>query len=222
MSADAERAEEPALGQNDAVFAAAYAIILPPCVPWQTAGTLPCVRLLKKDMASEYVKDSYCSYCGAAYPEDYPWPRRCPQCRNATYRNPLSVSVVLLPIDDGLLLVRRTQNPQAGKLALPGGYIEVGETWQEAGAREVREETGFTVDAAGIRLFDARSAPDGTLLVFGLAPPQSSQDMPPFVASNETSEMAVAPGPLELAFLLHTEIAARYWKEKTDAEADVR
>ena len=145
-------------------------------------------------------------------------PGRAVACTAATptYRNPLPVSVVLLPIDDGLLLVRRTNDPQAGKLALPGGFIEVGETWQEAGAREVREETGFTVEAGGIRLFDALSAPDGTLLVFGLAPPFSSQDLPPFVPSSETSEMAVTRGPLELAFSTHTEVVARYWKERSE------
>ena len=164
-------------------------------------------------MQQEFAKDSHCSYCGTALPADVPWPRRCTLCGNATYRNPLPVSVVLLPIDDGLLLVRRVNDPQAGKLALPGGFIEVGETWQEAGAREVLEETGFTVEAGSIRLFDARSAPDGTLLVFGLAPPVLSRDLPPFVPSSETSEMTVMRGPLELAFSTHTEVVARYWKE---------
>lgn len=167
------------------------------------------------------VKNSHCSYCGAAFPVALPWPRRCPHCRNVTYQNPLPVSVVLLPVDDGLLLIRRTQEPQAGKLALPGGFVEVGETWQEAGAREVGEETGITIDAGGIRLFDARSAPDGTLLVFGLAPPLPSQNLPPFVPSKETSEMTVAHGPLELAFPTHTEAAARFWKEITHG-SDVR
>ncbi len=164
----------------------------------------------------EAVKNSHCSYCGVAFPADLPWPRRCPACGSVTYRNPLPVSVVLLPVDDGLLLVRRTQEPQAGKLALPGGFIEIGETWQEAGAREMREETGIMIDAGGIRLFDTRSAPDGTLLVFGLAPPQSSQALPPFLPSDEPSEMTVARGPLDLAFPTHTEAAARYWKEKHD------
>ena len=174
-------------------------------------------------MQQEFVRDVHCSYCGTAFPTDAPWPRRCVHCGNATYRNPLPVSVVLLPIDDGLLLVRRTNDAQAGKLALPGGFIEVGETWQEAGAREVREETGFTVEAGEIRLFDARSAPGGTLLVFGLAPPQMSRDLPPFVLSSETSEMTVARGPLELAFSTHTEVVARYWKERVeDGEADIR
>jgi len=172
-------------------------------------------------MQKEYAKNSYCSYCGTEFPPSLPWPRRCQHCGNVSYRNPLPVSVVLLPVDDGLLLIRRTQEPQAGKLALPGGFVEVGETWQEAGARELREETGITTEAGGIRLFDARSAPDGTLLVFGLAPPQSSQDLPPFVASAETSEMTVARGPLELAFSTHTEVVARYWKERDSNGNDV-
>ena len=171
-------------------------------------------------MQQEFVKDSHCSSCGTAFPADAPWPRRCPHCRNVTYRNPLPVSVVLMPIDDGLLLVRRTQNPQAGKLALPGGFIEVGETWQEAGAREVYEETGFRVEAGGIRLFDALSAPDGTVLVFGLAPRQSSQNLPPFVPSNETSEMTVVRGPIELAFSTQTQVVARYWKETFEDGTD--
>ena len=196
---------------------------MPPYAPEQTAGTRPARRLFNGNMQLEFAKDTYCSHCGTAFPADAPWPHRCLHCGNATYRNPLPVSVVLLPIDDGLLLVRRTQNPQAGKLALPGGYIEVGETWQGAGAREVYEETGFTVETDSIRLFDTRSAPNGTLLVFGLAPPQSSQNMPAFVPSRETSEMRVAQGPLDLAFLTHTEVVARYWKETfEDGKTDTR
>ena len=129
----------------------------------------------------------------------------------------MPVAVLLLPIDGrGLLLVRRTQEPQAGHWSLPGGFIENGESWQDAGARELFEETGFTVDPAGIRLFDTRSAPDGTLLVFGLAPPQLSERLPKFRASPETSEAMIVQGPRELAFSTHTETANRYWKEIAD------
>jgi len=162
---------------------------------------------------SEFQKNSHCSYCGTAFAADAMWPRRCDYCGNTTYSNPLPVSVVLLPIDGGLLLVRRTQEPQAGRWALPGGFIETGETWQEAGAREMREETGYRIDPAGICLFDTRSAPDGTLLVFGLAQAVASASLPVFTASSETSEAFIATGPMELAFSTHTETAARYWKE---------
>jgi len=161
-------------------------------------------------------KNSHCSYCGTAFPTNAAWPRRCGSCGHTTYSNPLPVSVLLLPVDgDGLLLVRRTQEPAAGRWALPGGFIESGETWQEAGSRELREETSLAVDPAAIRLFDTRSAPDGTLLVFGLAPNQRSEAMPPLVPSNETSAFTIAHEPLTLAFSTHTETAARFWHEQS-------
>ncbi|HET9221798.1 MAG TPA: NUDIX domain-containing protein, partial [Roseiflexaceae bacterium] len=96
-------------------------------------------------------KHSHCSYCGAAFAEGQPWPRLCAACGNTTYLNPTPVAVVLLPVDDGLLLVRRAIPPHVGKLALPGGYVNLDETWQEAGAREVLEETGVVIDPQEIR-----------------------------------------------------------------------
>lgn len=45
-----------------------------------------------------------------------------------------------------LLLIRRAKPPQAGRWSLPGGRVEPGERLREAVAREVREETGLTVD----------------------------------------------------------------------------
>ena len=163
--------------------------------------------------AYAYTKNSHCSYCGSQFPTGLSWPRRCPTCSNLTYLNPLPVAVVLLPVDAGLLLVRRTNAPQAGELAFPGGFIGMRETWQEAGARELREETGITLAATDLRLFDTRSAPDGTLLVFGLAPHQQTADLPPFVPTNETSEAVLMPGPGPLAFSTHTEAADRWWQE---------
>ena len=158
-------------------------------------------------------KNSHCSYCGSRFPDALPWPRRCPTCGNVTYLNPLPVSVVLLPVDEGLLLVRRTNAPQIGELALPGGFINVGETWQEAGARELREETGITLAPTDLNLFDTRSAPDGTLLVFGLAPHRRAADLPPFIPTNETSETTIMPGPGPLAFSTHTEVATCWWQQ---------
>lgn len=58
--------------------------------------------------------------------------------------------VVLVPIRGGLLMIRRGVADGHGELALPGGYQKRGETWQEAGAREVCEETGVCIDAEGL------------------------------------------------------------------------
>ena len=157
---------------------------------------------------------SHCSFCGSAYTPDLPWPRLCADCGNTAYRNPLPVSVVLLPVDHGLLTVRRAIEPRIGQLALPGGFINIGESWQAAGAREVLEETGISIDPATISDFWTRSAPDGTVLVFGLARGLSGADLPTFVANEETAELVIVRAPTPLAFPLHTDAAAAWFARR--------
>jgi ADP-ribose pyrophosphatase YjhB (NUDIX family) len=157
------------------------------------------------------IRNSYCSFCGAAFAPDQTWPRVCASCANTSYLNPLPVAVLLLPVDGGLLVVRRGIEPRLGELALPGGFIDVGESWQRAAVRELFEETGITADAAGVTLFDTLSAPDGTVLVFGVAEPTTADALPPMVPTAETAEWFTVDGPRELAFPLHTQVMARYF-----------
>ena len=158
-----------------------------------------------------------CTFCGARFLPEQPWPRRCAACGETTYRNPTPVAVAVQPVGAGLLVVRRAIPPAQDRLALPGGFIEVGESWQEAVARELREETGLTADPDGVRLYDTVSAPDGTLLVFGILPPLASADaMPGPAANDESSGWEVLKGPTELGFSIHTAVADRYFAEVAD------
>ena len=160
-------------------------------------------------------KNSHCSFCGQAFDANQRWPRVCTACDNTTFLNPLPVAVILLPVDEGVLLVRRNIEPQIGQLALPGGYMNLGETWQQAGTRELFEETGIIIRPADVREFRVKSAPGGTtLLVFGIAPTMRSQDLPEFVPNEETQEVCVITAPQELAFSTHTEALQEYFASR--------
>lgn len=157
-----------------------------------------------------YSQDSHCSFCGTQFPENLPWPRRCDNCSNTSYKNPLPVAVLLLPVDEGVLTIRRAVEPRKGQLALPGGFIEVGESWQAAAARELYEEAGINIDPAHVTLYQVHSAPDGTVLIFGVAPPRQSVNLPLFIPTSESSERIIVTTPIPLAFPLHTAVLADY------------
>ena len=158
------------------------------------------------------MKNSHCSYCGNAFEAEQAWPRQCSACHQTSYLNPSPVAVGLVPVDNGLLVIRRTVAPRIGSLALPGGFIDIGESWQQGCVREIEEETGLRIPADDVQLYDVLSAPDGTVLIFGIVSSRTAADIASFVPNSETSEMLVIQGPTELAFPLHNQAAARFWQ----------
>jgi 8-oxo-dGTP diphosphatase len=57
----------------------------------------------------------------------------------------LTVDAIIL-FKNGLVLVKRKNPPYQGKFALPGGFVEIGESAEKAAAREAFEETGLLVE----------------------------------------------------------------------------
>jgi len=157
-------------------------------------------------------KNDHCSFCGLRFPDESSWPRTCSQCQQRTYLNPLPVAVALVPIAGGLLTVRRSIPPRIGDLALPGGFIDMGEGWREAVVRELYEETGITLPAMDVQFFESFSSSGGHLLIFGQCPELPT--LPAFLANSEVSELVVIDQPIELAFPLHTQAMQRWFANR--------
>jgi 8-oxo-dGTP diphosphatase len=107
---------------------------------------------------------------------------------------------VVIPSEKGVVLIRRGSEPFAGQWALPGGFVEVGETVKEAAVREAAEETGLAVEVS--RLVGVYSDPERdprghNVSVAFLAQVLSGQ----MQAASDASEVDVLdPESVDLAF----------------------
>jgi ADP-ribose pyrophosphatase YjhB (NUDIX family) len=61
-----------------------------------------------------------------------------------SHRNPLPTVDIIIEVPGGIILIKR-KNPPLG-WAIPGGFIEYGESAEQAAQREAKEETGLTID----------------------------------------------------------------------------
>lgn len=69
----------------------------------------------------------------------------CPFCGREIekYRNPFPTVDIIIRVQGGILLIQR-KNPPYG-WALPGGFVDYGESLEEAAVREAREETSLDI-----------------------------------------------------------------------------
>ena len=68
----------------------------------------------------------------------------CSSCDFIDYKNPLPVAVAITVKGKKFLLIKRGLAPKKGTWGNPSGFIEVGETPEEASLRELKEETGIS------------------------------------------------------------------------------
>lgn len=62
----------------------------------------------------------------------------------------LTVDIITIRKDGSIVLVKRRNPPFQGQWAIPGGFVEYGETVEAAAVREAKEETGLNVELAEI------------------------------------------------------------------------
>ncbi len=72
------------------------------------------------------------------------------------YKNPYPTVDLIIEIEDGIVLIRRKNRPFGW--ALPGGFVDYGESLEDAAVREAKEETGL--DVRLVRQLHSYSEPD--------------------------------------------------------------
>ncbi len=158
----------------------------------------------------------YCPMCATPLVEnEIEHVRRpvCPQCGFIQYLNPLLVVLVVIRYMDKLLLSKRNIEPGKGLWNFCGGFVELGETVQEAAMREVKEEANLDVQLEN--LIGIYSGEGDTRVVIAYQATILDQQMSNLLAQRkEVSELALFSWEElpTLAFPVHQRIL-RDWKK---------
>jgi ADP-ribose pyrophosphatase YjhB (NUDIX family) len=111
---------------------------------------------------------TFCAHCGGRLvvrslkPTERPRPV-CTACGVVVYLDPKVAVGTIIPHEDGIVLLKRAINPGYGKWVFPGGFVDRGESLEDAAAREAWEEVGLRVETE--RLVGVYSYPDYPVVI---------------------------------------------------------
>ncbi len=100
----------------------------------------------------------FCRDCGAALEEifDSDFERRrfrCTVCQSWVHEHPSVMLTCFIACGHKLLWIQRKLEPRSGFWAIPGGFMEAGESLAEGAVRELREETGIRLPAESLDFY---------------------------------------------------------------------
>ena len=111
------------------------------------------------------LKNKFCGICGSLMNDhEIDIARLCPSCGNIIYPT-LSSAVIVAVEHEGRLLLGHNVNFPEGRYSILAGFVEPGETLEEAVKREIFEESGVTVK--NIRYFGNQPWPFPNSMMFG-------------------------------------------------------
>ncbi|MCC7565891.1 MAG: NAD(+) diphosphatase [Methanomicrobiaceae archaeon] len=166
------------LGHRGAV--ACYAVEVPGDLPLpeglaysgvrELAGLVPDGELAVAALAVQIVDydrtTRFCGRCGAATePVRTERAKICPSCHRIAYPR-LSPAIIVLVRKGGSILMVRGGGAAPGRYSLVAGFVEPGETIEDAVRREVREEAGIAIKNIRYRASEPWPFPDSLMLGF--------------------------------------------------------
>ena len=157
---------------------------------------------------------NYCAICGRALDEAHDGERKrpyCPDCNRFYYRNPVPAACCFVQRgDDELLFTCRGVEPCKGWWTLPGGFMELGETSEEAALRELHEETGLRASRVRLIGVSTRQGPVAdAILVLGYLIEDWQGDLRPGGDVSDLRFFAKHERP-EVPFSVHRELIQLY------------
>jgi len=151
--------------------------------------------------------------------ETQPQGTRCPQCGTPveTFLNPVPTADVIVEMPGGRIVLIRRKNPPQG-WALPGGFVDYGESLESCAVREAKEEIGLDVELVhqlGTWSDPSRDARRHTITTVFVARPLGDAMLRPAddAADARVFSRNTLPGPIVFD---HGEILEAYfrWKER--------
>lgn len=161
----------------------------------------------------------FCPYCGHGLVDKFAEGRMrrwCITCDAPLYENPVPAAcLVTIDGSDRILLVKRSVEPKKGWWSLPGGFMELGETPEEAGLRELCEETGIHGKIEMLLGVMTHSSPDyGTILMTGFLASCHGGTLAPGDDAEEASWFGPENLP-DIAFPSHKAFISIYYSAYT-------
>ena len=131
--------------------------------------------------------------------------KQCLKCCWINYLNPVPATASLLKEKDKVLVVTRGIEPCKDMLALPGGYMELGETPEDSALREMYEETGIEGKFERlIGVYSQKSSQFGSVLVLGYLVRKTGGSLRP--GSDVSAVEYMKPDIEKIAFESHRKI----------------
>lgn len=119
----------------------------------------------------------FCSKCGhASDVAEAGWKRVCPSCGTEHFPRTDPVAI-MLPVRGEYCLLGRSPGWPEGFMSCLAGFVEPGETFEQAAAREVREEAGIECDVASGKYLFCQPWPFPSSLMVGIILEAQSEDI---------------------------------------------